>query len=192
MGPRGRDKRDPPVRSRNGRDARCPSGVINRRESYQQPLAACPKKAEGKRELPPCTPYGEKGRGKKLDGVSKGTRLSRGRTGARAGVRALVAAEVDAAVGAFHGSAEDRRIWASIAWRVGVEEFHFALMDKLAEDAADGTRNIRSRAAAFQAFLNARFPKAVRTRATGKMPVVPVPPTSTGKMPVVPVEGGAA
>ena len=45
------------------------------------------------------------------------------------------------------------------AWRVGVEAFHFALMDKLAEDAADGTRNIRSRAAAFQAFLNARFPK---------------------------------
>ena len=32
-------------------------------------------------------------------------------------------------------------------------------LDKLKEDAADGTRNIRSRAAAFQAFLNARFPK---------------------------------
>ena len=39
--------------------------VINRRGSYQQPLAACQKKAEGKRELPPCTPYREKGRGKK-------------------------------------------------------------------------------------------------------------------------------
>ena len=38
------------------------STVIN---SYQQPLAACQKKAEGKRELPPCTPYREKGRGKK-------------------------------------------------------------------------------------------------------------------------------
>jgi hypothetical protein len=42
---------------------------------------------------------------------------------------------------------------------VGVEAFHFALMDKLAEDAADGSRHIRSRAATFQAFLNARFPK---------------------------------
>ena len=133
--------------------------VINRRGSYQQPLAACQKKAEGKRELPPCTPYREKGRGKKLDGVFKGNRLSRVRTGARTGVRALVAAEVAAATDAFGGSEEDTRIWASIAWRVGVEAFHFALMDKLAEDAADGTRNIRSRAAAFQAFLNARFPK---------------------------------
>ena len=74
-------------------------------------------------------------------------------------MRALVAAEVAAATDAFGGSEEDTRIWASIAWRVGVEAFHFALMDKLAEDAADGTRNIRSRAAAFQAFLNARFPK---------------------------------
>ena len=133
--------------------------VINRRGSYQQPLAACQKKAEGKRELPPCTPYREKGRGKKLDGVFKGNRLSRVRTGARAGVRALVAAEVAAATDAFGGSEEDTRIWASIAWRVGVEAFHFALKDKLKEDAADGTRNIRSRAAAFQAFLNARFPK---------------------------------
>ena len=62
------------------------------------------------------------------------------------------------AVGAFNGSAEDRRIWASIAWRVGVEAFHFALMDKLAEDSADGLA--RKPAAAFQAFLNARFPKA--------------------------------
>jgi hypothetical protein len=74
-------------------------------------------------------------------------------------VRALVAAEVAAATDAFGGSEEDTRIWASIAWRVGVEAFHFALKDKLKEDAADGTQNIRSRAAAFQAFLNARFPK---------------------------------
>ena len=43
--------------------------------------------------------------------------------------------DLGVAMRAFHGSAEDRRIWASIAWRVGVEAFHFALMDKLAEDA---------------------------------------------------------
>ena len=72
---------------------------------------------------------------------------------------AALDADLDTAVWAFHGTAEDRRIWASIAWRVGVEAFHFALMAKLAEDSADGTRNVRSRAAAFQAFLNARFPK---------------------------------
>ena len=41
---------------------------------------------------------------------------------------------------------------------MGVEEFHFALMDKLAEDAVDNAA--RRPAAAFQAFLNARFPKA--------------------------------
>ena len=77
---------------------------------------------------------------------------------------AALDADLDTAVGAFEGSAEDRRIWASIAWRVGVEAFHFALMDKLAEDAADGTQNIRCRAAAFQAFLNERFPKPEATR----------------------------
>ena len=74
---------------------------------------------------------------------------------------AALDADLDTAVGAFEGSAEDRRIWASIAWRVGVEDFHFALMDKLAEDAADGPA--RKPAAAFQAFLNARFPKAEAT-----------------------------
>ena len=67
--------------------------------------------------------------------------------------------DLGVAMRAFHGTERDRSMWASIAWRVGVEAFHFALMDKLAEDAADGTWNIRSRAAAFQAFLNARFPK---------------------------------
>ena len=72
---------------------------------------------------------------------------------------AALDADLDMAVEAFKGTAADRRLWASVAWRVGVEEFHFALMDKLAEDAADGTRHIRNRAAAFQAFLNERFPK---------------------------------
>ena len=65
--------------------------------------------------------------------------------------------DLDVAVAAFGGTAEDRRIWAAIAWRVGVDEFHYALMDKLSEDAADGAPE--SPAAAFQAFLNRRFPK---------------------------------
>ena len=66
-------------------------------------------------------------------------------------------ADLDVAVRAFRGTAADRRVWAAIAWRVGVDEFHYALMDKLSEDAADGAPE--SPAAAFQAFLNRRFPK---------------------------------
>ena len=69
----------------------------------------------------------------------------------------LLDEDLGAAMRAFHGTERDRSMWASIAWRVGVEAFHFALMDKLAEDASDGTA--RKPAAAFQAFLNARFPK---------------------------------
>ena len=144
--------------------------VINRGESYQQPSATRQKKAEGKKRKSPCTPFREKAKGKESDRrVLSRNRLSRADARATArtwcapcpGLDRLVAAALDAdldtAVGAFNGSAEDRRIWASIAWRVGVEEFHFALMDKLAEDASDGPA--RKPAAAFQAFLNARFPK---------------------------------
>ena len=72
-------------------------------------------------------------------------------------MRAQLDADLDKAVRVFCGTAEDRRIWAAIAWRVGVEAFHFALMDKLAEDAVDNAA--RRPAAAFQAFLNERFPK---------------------------------
>ena len=75
----------------------------------------------------------------------------------RARLRASLDADLDVAVRAFNGTADDRRIWASIAWRVGVEEFHHALIDKLAEDSADNAP--RRPAATFQAFLNARFPK---------------------------------
>ena len=99
----------------------------------------------------------EKGKGKETRRGSSWNRLSR--MGAR--VRAALDADLDAAVLAFGGTAADRRIWAAIAWRVGVEEFHFALMDKLAEDAVDNAA--RRPAAAFQAFLNARFPKAEAT-----------------------------
>ena len=72
-------------------------------------------------------------------------------------MRAALDVDLDLAVAAFGGTAEDRRIWAAIAWRVGVDEFHYAVMDKLSEDAADGAP--RKAAAAFQAFLNRRFPK---------------------------------
>ena len=75
----------------------------------------------------------------------------------RTRLRASLDADLDVAVRAFNGTADDRRIWASIAWRVGVEEFHYALRDKLSEDAADNAP--RHPAAAFQAFLNDRFPK---------------------------------
>ena len=155
------------VRSEIGRDAlvgqpdACGAGeslrvrneVVNRQESYQQPPARSAKKAEGKKRKSPCTPFREKGKVKeKQTGFPKETVL---RAGAR--VRAALDADLDAATRAFGGTAEDRRIWAAVAWRVGVEEFHFALMDKLAEDAADNA--VRRPAAAFQAFLNARFPK---------------------------------
>ena len=128
--------------------------VINRRGSYQQAPASSPKKAEGKKRKSPCTPYREKGKGKEIRrGFSRKPSIA----GGRARVRALVAAEVAAAADAFGGNEDDVRIWAAIAWRVGAEAFHFALMEKLAEDHADG--QARKPAAAFQAFLNARFPK---------------------------------
>ena len=73
-------------------------------------------------------------------------------------MRTALDADLDRAVGAFGGTPADRRIWAAIAWRVGVEHFHFALVDKLAENAVD--QPTRRPAAAFQAFLNERFPKA--------------------------------
>ena len=67
-------------------------------------------------------------------------------------------ADLDMAVRAFKGTASDRRLWASIAWRVGVENFHYALADKLKEDNVDKAV-LLTPAAAFQAFLNERFPK---------------------------------
>ena len=129
--------------------------IVNRRGSYQQPSATRQKKTEGTKRTSPSTPKEKKGREKK---DRRG--FLRKPSFARAGAHVGAALDVDLAmaVGAFNGSAEDRRIWASIAWRVGVEAFHFALIEKLAEDSADGPA--RKPAAAFQAFLNARFPKA--------------------------------
>ena len=84
------------VRDCNGQDAR-PVGrdalqrirneVVDRQESYQQAPASSPKKAEGKRGIPPFTPYGEKGRVKKQDGGSVGTLQDR--AGARTRAKRL-------------------------------------------------------------------------------------------------------
>ena len=127
--------------------------VVNRRGSYQQAAAQASKKAEGEKRKSPCTPLREKGKGKERQtGFFKETVFR-----ADARVRTALDADLDRAVGAFGGTPADRRIWAAIAWRVGVEEFHFALMDKLAEDRADGLA--QKPTAAFQAFLNERFPK---------------------------------
>ena len=114
------------------------------------------KKREGEKRNPPLTPYREKGKGKEHRRGSLQNRLSRARMRTRLG--AALDADLDVAVRAFKGTASDRRLWASIAWRVGVENFHYALADKLKEDDVDKAV-LLTPAAAFQAFLNERFPK---------------------------------
>ena len=119
------------------------------------------KKREGEKRKSPSTPLREKGKGKEdRRGSLSEPSFARVRTrgaGMRARLRASLDADLDIAVRAFNGTATDRRIWAKIAWRVGVEEFHHALINKLAEDSADNAP--RRPAAAFQAFLNKRFPR---------------------------------
>ena len=114
------------------------------------------KKSEGEKRTSPLTPLREKGKGKEHRRGSWQNRLSRARMRTRLG--AALDADLDIAVRAFKGTASDRRLWASIAWRVGVENFHYALADKLREDDVDNTV-LLTPAAAFQAFLNERFPK---------------------------------
>ena len=114
------------------------------------------KKREGEKRKSPCTPLREKGKGKEDRRGSLQNRLSRARMRTRMGE--ALDADLDVAVRAFKGTASDRRLWASIAWRVGVENFHYALADKLKEDDVDKAV-LLTPAAAFQAFLNERFPK---------------------------------
>ena len=114
------------------------------------------KKREGKKKPSPLNPYKEKGKGKEHRRGSLQNRLSCARMRTRLG--AALDADLDVAVRAFKGTASDRRLWASIAWRVGVENFHYALADKLKEDDVDKAV-LLTPAAAFQAFLNERFPK---------------------------------
>ena len=114
------------------------------------------KKREGEKRKSPLTPYREKGKGKEHRRGSLQNRLSRARMRTRLGE--ALDADLDVAVRAFKCTASDRRLWASIAWRVGVENFHYALADKLKEDGVDKAA-LLAPAAAFQAFLNERFPK---------------------------------
>ena len=117
------------------------------------------KKREGEKRKSPLTPYREKGKGKEHRRGSLQNRLSCARMRTRLG--AALDADLDIAVRAFKGTESDRRLWASIAWRVGLENFHYALEDKLRENDVDKTV-LLSPAAAFQAFLNERFPKKGR------------------------------
>ena len=121
------------------------------------------KKREGEKRTSPCTPLREKGKGKEDRRDSLQNRLSRARMRER--LRLALDADLDIAVRAFNGTADDRRIWASIAWRIGIEEFHYALLNKLSEDSSDNAP--RRPAAAFQAFLNDRFPKPESTGGAG-------------------------
>ena len=117
------------------------------------------KKREGEKRKSPCTPLREKGKGKEHRRGSLQNRLSCARMRTRLG--AALDADLDVAVRAFKGTESDRRLWASIAWRVGVENFHYALVDKLRENDVDKAV-LLTPAAAFQAFLNERFPKKGR------------------------------
>ena len=117
------------------------------------------KKREGEKRTSPLTPYREKGKGKEHRRGSLQNRLSCARMRTRLGE--ALDADLDVAVRAFKGTASDRRLWASIAWRVGVERFHYALVDKLRENDVDKTV-LLTPAAAFQAFLNERFPKPAK------------------------------
>ena len=123
------------------------------------------KKREGEKRNPPLTPYREKAKGKEHRRGSWQNRLSCARMRTRLG--AALDADLDVAVRAFKGTASDRRLWASIAWRVGVERFHYALVDKLRETDVDKTV-LLTPAAAFQAFLNKRFPKGSPSAALAK------------------------
>ena len=114
------------------------------------------KKREGEKRKSPCTPLREKGKGKEHRRGSLQNRLSCARMRTRLG--AALDADLDVAVRAFKGTESDRRLWASIAWRVGLENIHYALEDKLRENDVDKTV-LLTPAAAFQAFLNERFPK---------------------------------
>ena len=128
--------------------------VMNSLEVINSLLAQTLKKGEGKKRHSPQTPYREKGKGKEN---RRGFLRKPSFACARSRVRASIDADLDLAVQAFGGTASDRAIWASIAWRVGAEQFHYAVLDKIGEDAADGAP--RKAAATFQAFLNDRFPK---------------------------------
>ena len=135
--------------------------VINRQESYQQAPASSPKKAEGKRGIPPLTPYGEKGRVKKQDGGSLGTLQDR--AGAHAHARRLPCscsyAEAGEAVleiidNCFGSVKKDCRSWA---WycrhfdrrRIVDQAYYYASCQRCGE--------VKSAVSAFQSWLRQEF-----------------------------------
>jgi len=115
-----------------------------------------------KRHSPLQPPIEKKQREKKLAGMLYST-VYRVRVGARKrrGIAAAVAAAVEDALISFGGTRgpkdSDEAIWASIAWRIGAENFAHAVIEKKHEDAADGRP--RRPTATFQQFLNKRYPK---------------------------------
>ena len=141
--------------------AREVGGVINRQESYQQAPASSPKKAEGKRGIPPLTPYGEKGRVKKQDGGSFGTLQDR--AGAHAHARRLPCscsyAEAGEAVleildNCFGSVKKDCRLWA---WycrhfdrrRIVDQAYYYASCQRCGE--------VKNAVSAFQSWLRQEF-----------------------------------
>ena len=136
-------------------------GVINRFGSYQQAPASSPKKAEGKRGIPPLTPYGEKGRVKKQDGGSFGTLQDR--AGAHAHARRLPCscsyAEAREAVleiidNCFGSVKKDCRLWA---WycrhfdrrRIVDQAYYYASCQRCGE--------VKNAVSAFQSWLRQEF-----------------------------------
>jgi len=114
-----------------------------------------------KKRLSPLQPPIEKKQSeKKLAGLLRST-VYRGRARARRGIAAVVATAVENALTAFGGmrgpKPSDEAIWASIAWRIGAENFDLAVIDKIKENNADGMP--KDPPAAFQQFLNDHFPK---------------------------------
>ena len=131
-------------------------------KSYEQALLGSERNGREKEKIP-LDPLKRKREGKEKGRFTKSIRPScagagASRARASAAVRRAVNAELDRAVAAFNGTSHDRSVWAGVAWRIGAENFAHAIDDKLKEDKSD-TTVLRNPAAAFQAFLNDRFPK---------------------------------
>jgi len=134
-------------------------------KSYQQPqklsTIGLKKKAGEKRHSPFGIPYREKGPEKEISRSANSTVHRAGACASSARARKLVTEAVERALVAFDGTRGDKdsdeALWAAIAWRIGAERFDEAISDKLAEDRIDGRP--KRPAAAFQQFLNRRFPK---------------------------------
>ena len=127
--------------------------------SYEQTLLGSERKGREKRHSPLQPPI-EKREGKEIRPDSKGSGLSCARARARRDPRRLVAAAVAEAVAAFHGSKSDELVWARIAWRVGADNFHDAIVQASSEiDSHSSAPDSSELPRIFQNVLNERFPK---------------------------------